>query len=387
MKPQRERNVKYIPGKNGSPAYYVTDFSCHGRRVRRFAGYTKEEARAYLATLRIAAREGKLEELVAPKPAGDIFGEYARTLLDSAEWKQKRSHRRDETSLDALNKTFRHVLLAEIKPAAVRMYMTKRVNSDGVMPATANRELSFLKSILYKAEYDDIIQANPIRGRRMKRLKEDNNREEHILELKLTDDQLRQLVDAGEDWFRVILRLAVSLGMRQGEILKAEWRDFNLALRTLRVRKENAKSKEERTVPLDPGLAVAIDTLPRIGQYIFSKPGGGRRKDVRKPFLAACKAAGIPTGRADGICFHDLRHYAARRLVKKTDVVTAQKILGWKTLDMVRTYVHPDDEDKRRAVEAVADELFPEAGRQKDVNSYNGQTENLRHGSGTEIAF
>jgi len=57
----------------------------------------------------------------------------------------------------------------------------------------------------------------------------------------------------------------------------------------------------------------------------------------------------IPSGRAADICFHDLRHYAARRLVKKTDVVTAQKILDWKTLDMVRRYVHPTDEDRRLA--------------------------------------
>jgi len=39
-------------------------------------------------------------------------------------------------------------------------------------------------------------------------------------------------------------------------------REFNLAFRTLRVRKENLKSKEELTLPLVPELAAAIDTLP-----------------------------------------------------------------------------------------------------------------------------
>jgi len=140
------------------------------------------------------------------------------------------------------------------------------------------------------------------------------------------------------------------------------------------VRKENSKSKEERIIPLDAELAVAIDTLPRIGQYIFSKPDGKRRLDVRKPFLAACKTAKIPTSRAAGICFHDLRHFAASRLVRETDVVTAQKILGWKTLDMVRRYVHPSDADKRNAVEAVASRLFK--GRQNPVNGkIDGVTE------------
>jgi integrase len=159
--------------------------------------------------------------------------------------------------------------------------------------------------------------------------------------------------------------------MRQGEILKAEWRDFNLVLRTLRVRKENAKSKEERIIPLGPELAAAIDTLPRLGQYIFSLPDGGRRLDVRKTWLAACKAADIPTSQAKGITFHDLRHFAASRLVKVTDVVTAQKILGWKTLDMVRRYVHPTDEDKRLAVEAVEAGFFRVQGRQNPVNDEN----------------
>jgi integrase len=371
-------NLVYIPATKDrkgreKPAHWQTEITVNYKRVRRYAGATKEEALIYLGELRKAAKEGKLDELIRPAKAlpGTTFGVYSRALLDSAEWKQKRSHRRDETSLDALNKAFKNVPLAEMTSGAVRMYMTRRVNGDGLRPGTVNRELSLLKSILYAAEFDNIIPSNPIRGRRVKRLQEDNNREQHILEMHITDDQLRKLVDAGGEWFGVVLRLAVELGMRQGEILKAEWRDFNLALRTLRVRKENAKSKEERTIPLGPGLAVAIDTLPRIGQYIFSLPDGGRRQDVRKPFLAACKAAGLKTSRAAGICFHDLRHFAASRLVKVTDVVTAQKILGWKTLDMVRRYVHPTDEDKRLAVEAVEVEFFPVAGRQKDVNDQN----------------
>jgi integrase len=374
---KKVRNLIQVQAKAGKPAHYVTEITLNYRRVRRFAGYTKAEALAYLAELRIATKHGKLDELIRPpRPLpGTNFGDYAKALLDSAEWRQKRSHRRDRTSLDALNKVFKNVPMAEITAGAVRTYMTRRVKDDGVKPGTANRELSLLKSVLFAAEYDNVIPSNPIRGRRVKRLQEDNNRERHILEMNISDDQLRRLVDAGGDWFGVVLRLAVTVGMRLGEILKAEWRDFSLPLRTLRVRKENAKSKEERVVPLDSELAVAIDTLPRIGQYIFSKPDGKRRLDVRKPFQAACKAVGIPTSRAAGICFHDLRHFAASRLVKETDVVTAQKLLGWKTLDMVRRYVHPSDEDKQKAVEAVAAGLF--RGRQNPVNGKNSEAEKV----------
>ncbi len=88
---KKEKNLKFIKGKDGEPDYYVTEITLNYRRVRRYAGRTKEEAKIYLSKLRIAAKEGRLEELISPRPAGDKFSEYARTLLDSEEWKVKRS--------------------------------------------------------------------------------------------------------------------------------------------------------------------------------------------------------------------------------------------------------------------------------------------------------
>ena len=72
---KRERNLVFVPAEDGKPAHYLTEVTLDYRRVRRFAGYTKEEARAYLAELRVAAKKGKLGELVKPKLAGDTFGE------------------------------------------------------------------------------------------------------------------------------------------------------------------------------------------------------------------------------------------------------------------------------------------------------------------------
>jgi integrase len=172
--------------------------------------------------------------------------------------------------------------------------------------------LSFLKSVLYRAEYDGIIDSNPIRGRRVKKLDENNHRERVINELGLTDDDLRRLVDAATPYLRPILKVALTTGMRQGEILKARWKDANLRLGTLGVPIENAKSKKERVVPIAPDLCGELDSLPRNGEYIFSNPDSGTgRKDVRGGFKAACDAAHIETGRKAGLVFHDLRHIAA----------------------------------------------------------------------------
>jgi hypothetical protein len=136
-KHREEKNLKFVKGCDGKPGYYITEITLNYRRVRRFAGHTKEEAKAYLAELRVAAKKGKLGELVNPKPAGDTFGEYARALLDSAQWKQKRSAARDETSLRALNQKFKNIAIDEIRPNMVRDYMTSRVKA-GLRPAAHN---------------------------------------------------------------------------------------------------------------------------------------------------------------------------------------------------------------------------------------------------------
>lgn len=365
---KREKNLVFVPANKDKPAHYLTEITLNYRRVRRFAGFTKEEARAKLAELRIAAKQGKLEETIKPEQPKDLFGEYARAVLDSAEWKSKRSAGRNDISLQHLNEDFKDSRLIDLKPGAVRRYVTRRIQEDGASPATVNREISFLKSILYAAEADEIIPSNPIRGRRVKKQPENNHREKAILGLNLTDDKIRDMVDVAAEYLKPILKIALTVGMRRDEILQMKWKDVDLRLGTVRIPAENAKSKRERVVPLDLEICADLDSLPRKSEYIFLNSETNQRiKDVRGSFAAACKAVGIKTGRPDGLVFHDLRHVAAYHLVKVTDIVTASKILGHASLDMTLRYVHPTDTDKYEAVRKVAENLF--RGRQKDVNA------------------
>jgi integrase len=247
--------------------------------------------------------------------------------------------------------------------------MTGR-RGEGKSPATVNRELSFLKSVLYAAEYDGLIASNPIRGRRVKKLEEANSREKTILGMNLNDDALRRLVDCAAPHFKPILKIALITGMRRGEILKMRWTDVDFRLGTIRVPQENSKTKRERRVPIDAVIVEALDSIERKGEYVFVNGWtGDRRHDVDEAFRAACERAEIPSGRRRGLVFHDLRHLAAYRLVKVTDIVTASKILGHASIQMTMRYVHPTEKDKREAVEKVGENLF--RGRQKDVNAQN----------------
>lgn len=363
-KQTEERNLVFVPAKDGKAAYWQTEITLNYYRVRRYAGRTKEEARAFLAELRIAAKEKRLDALLRPeKPAGNTFGVYAKTLLDSAEWKAKRSHRRDEASLKRLNHVFKNIRLEDINPAVTRKYMTERIERNRVSPATVNRELSFLKSVLYAAEYDQVIVSNPIRGRRVKKFKENNSREKKILDMNLDDAAQARLIDCANGDLEIILEIALLTGMRQGEILKMKWKDVDFRLGEIRIPEENAKSKRERFIPMDGEIVAALDSIERKSEYVFFNPETGKHiMDVRRSFKAVLKAAKI-----EGLRFHDLRHLAASRLVKVTDVVTASKILGHSSLDMTLRYVHSTQRDRHAAIEKASENLF--RGRQKDVNA------------------
>ena len=373
-----EKNLKFVQAKSGERSYYLTDITLNYRRIRRFAGWTKAEARDYLAKLRLAAKEGKLEEIIRPKRrAENTFGEYARNLLNSAEWKAKRSASRNEISLNNLNRVFKDIPLQDINPGLVRKYVSLRTE-EGVAPATINREISFLKSVLYAAEFDGIIASNPIRGRRVKKLEEASSREKSILSLKLSDDDLVRLCDSAAPHFRPILELALITGMRRGEILKMKWKDVDFGLRVIRVPAENSKTKRERFIPISANLIRLLDSIEKKGDYVFMNEWTGKRKKrIEKAFKIACEKAGIAHSRKNGgITFHDLRHIAAYRLVKVTDVVTASKILGHASIQMTMRYVHPTEKDKREAIEKAAENLF--RGRQKDVNDQSaGHLEGL----------
>jgi integrase len=373
--PKREKNLAFVPAQGNMPAHFVTEITIRGRRIRRLAGYTKAQAQKFLNDLRGEAYEGRLEEFLDPKPEGsDSFERYTSGIIESETWKQKRSYVRDQYTFARLKAFFKEKqvdAIAEITPAAVQDYINTRRTVDGVSPATVNREIAFLRSILYLAVEDGLIESNPLRARkgssRKWRLDEDNSREEKVLR-HLSDVAVRKLIDAADDYLKPILKIAAMTGMRRGEILKMEWRHVNLEIGSIFIPRENSKSKRERWVPIDPIIFNALAGQSRASEYVFINPATGQPwKSLEEAFGRACEAAGIPCGRTRGIVFHDLRHYAASSLVKVTDIVTASRILGHSDVKMTMRYVHPSEADKRLAMERVGERLFPP--RQEDANA------------------
>jgi integrase len=159
----------------------------------------------------------------------------------------------------------------------------------------------------------------------------------------LSAEQSRAFLAAARgDRFEALYVVALTCGLRQGEILGLKWSDANLGTNTLRVNRQiqrhrdgdglifsEPKNASRRTVPL---TATAVEALKRHGKrqaeekmrvgslyedggLLFASEIGtplDAQNIVNRSFKPLLKRAGLPS-----IRFHDLRHTCATLLLAK----------------------------------------------------------------------
>lgn len=342
-KPKKERNLKQIDGK-----WYV-DFTFNKKRIRQFGGYTKEQARTTLAKLRIE----KLDEKLGYKKPGNqeavSFEQFAKDFINLYSKQNKKSWKRDETSLKSLKPFFKGKMIQDIGSELIERYKAKRKTE--VSPATVNREIAFLKTVFNKAAEWGRLESSPLKN--VKKFKEPNPKDRI-----LTPDEMNTLIEVAENHLKPILIIALNTGMRRGEILGLKWENVNLSKRHIHI--EDSKSGKSRDIPMNSLVIEALSTIHQNSEYVFFNPKTKRPiQDVKKAFKTACKNTNIK-----GVRFHDLRHTAGTRMVEAgVDLVTIKEILGHSTIQMTMRYCHPTPENRRKAVEKLAD--FYEQTRQK----------------------
>ncbi|MCW4042874.1 MAG: tyrosine-type recombinase/integrase [Candidatus Bathyarchaeota archaeon] len=341
-KPKKERNLKLIDGK-----WYV-DFTFNKKRIRKFGGYTKEQARNTLAKMRIE----KLDERLGfkkPKQSDIAFDQFAREFIEIYSKQNKKSWKRDEFSLISLRPFFKGKTIQDIGPEFVERYKAKRKTE--VSPATVNRDLAFLKTMFNKAVEWGRLESSPVTN--VKKFKEPNSKERI-----LNASEMTRLIDAANNHLKPILIIALNTGMRRGEILSLKWENVNPLKRCIHL--EDSKAGKSRDIPMNGLVVEALSAIRQDHVYVFYNPmTGGPLKDIKTAFKTACKNAEIKDLR-----FHDLRHTSATKMIEiGVDIVTLSRILGHSTIQMTTRYCNPNAETMKNAVDKLAD--FYEQTRQK----------------------
>lgn len=176
-----------------------------------------------------------------------------------------------------------------------------------------------------------------------------------------TDEQARRFLDAATgDRFQAAYVLALTTGMREGEILGLQWGDVDLAAGTLSVQRAvqevrsrvvvgEPKSKKSRRLIALPELATAAlkdqrERLLALGQtasaWVFPNADGKASRPsvlAQRSFKRITKNAELPA-----IRFHDLRHTAATLLFAQgVHPKIVQERLGHSSISLtLDTYSH-----------------------------------------------
>jgi integrase len=273
------------------------------------------------------------------------------TFSTFADWYEKhvvahqRSAERGREILKVLRAAFGPRPLQAIEARDVIEWRSVRVRE--VAASTCNRELDVLKA-MFRTAVPAHLETSPLIGLRRLRVE---RRETFVLSLEAE----QRLLDVLEPRDRALIVCALDTLMRLSDVLNLRReQDRNSYLVV-----EDPKVKPYR-VPVSSRLRVALDGLPKTGQYYFAHRRVAEsprdwRSGIASMLERACLKAKIPYGqRRGGLTFHALRHTGATRLVEHgVSIRIVQEIGGWQSLRQLERYAHPSDAVKRAAVELI----------------------------------
>ncbi|MGH9751849.1 MAG: tyrosine-type recombinase/integrase [Blastocatellia bacterium] len=310
------------------PGFWITWTDAQGRRRRRKTDAGNiTQAKQILSAELLRVEQARM---LGHQPPGDeIFSEVADRYLkyQKARLTPKAFEREDGIVRKHLKPKFGAQKAATIRKVDIQGYVTEA--STLRSPYSVQKELVVLKHLFSLAVEWEIVPANPARD--VKGPKTPAGRVRY-----LQPTELKAVLQACPEGLRQIVALAVSTGMRRGEICDLRYMDVDLSNK--RIMPPQTKNGDTRIIYLNE---MATMVFKSVGWNEETKPGerifaAWTPEHVTVRFGRICENLKIPDFR-----FHDLRHTAASWMrMSGADIHTVAQLLGHKDLRMAARYQH-----------------------------------------------
>lgn len=367
----------------GSNVWWIHWYDHNGNRHRQKIGTFAEAKRRRGEVKSIVHRvKKKLEHPQALVDAGFLDRSHLGlnselTLRDFVkdclpELKQKRTWKDQERFAKDWVRLIGSLKLAEVAAKHAVKRRTARLER-GKAPATCNREVEFLRSLLNRAVRDGHLQVNPLA--KLKDLPENNKR---IRWLRFDEEERLYQQLSPEDF--EIVAFAMDMGLRRSKVFGLAWRDVHLEGQGW-VDVKDAKAGSSRQVPIMTDRVRALlerRKTSQRGPWVFPstarhRRGKGEERGRRKwenhlngdGFCKRKYRPAVERARIDDLTFHDLRHTFCSRLVMAgVPLRTVMELAGHKNFQTTLRYSH------------LAPESFTAAS--STLNEYNRARRHLR---------
>jgi integrase len=251
--------------------------------------------------------------------------------------------------------------LAEVRRADVVELLDDLQNKKGFR-AQVNRVRSQLLAAFNWAVEREIVETNPAAGIKKRKIEVSRQRV-------LTDDELRSIWRAAEqlsDPSQSLVKALILTGQRRDEVREMRWSEVDEKRPVWLLPAARNKGKRDHEIPLSPAVVTLLDSLPRLGPFVFTVSG-------RKPYAGQKRLKAI-LDRESGVkgwMFHDFRRTASTgmgALHVSQDAI--DRVLNHAKGTLAGTYNRHDYLDqKRRALDAWAEHVAFVVGDARDAGN------------------
>ncbi len=233
----------------------------------------------------------------------------------------------------------------------ILLQFAKRRAKQGAGPVTIGIDISFIGTILEHAAavHGIAVPTEQVRLARIALNRLGLVAKSAERDRRPTQDELDAIITASETNLRLIIPLArlvkfaVATAMRQDEICRVQFEDFNAQQSTLMIRQRKhprQKNSNDQVIPLvaDAGYNPAVliaEQEQRLGRntgFIFPYDS----RSVGSAFRRVCRDLAI-----EDLHFHDLRHEGISRLFEADwDIPQVAAVSGHRDWKMLQRYTH-----------------------------------------------
>lgn len=228
--------------------------------------------------------------------------------------------------------------LSHINEGRLKAHLDIRI-ANGLSHRTANHTIRIIKTFLTWAVRSNKLAKNTIAH--MNRYKVDQ-----VEPRFLKADEVRQVLEAAKNTrIYLVMAIAVYTGMRQGEIIRLEWKDIDFEANGITVR--FSKPGKFRKIPLHGDLAKILEENRQKSGLVYN----GTVRTIEWELVLIRRA--LPD--IAHFRFHDLRHTFASLLIKSgVDIYTVSKLLGHAQVTTTQIYSHLYEDHVQDAVKKLS---------------------------------
>lgn len=339
-------------GYKGIYYLYYKDESTGNKRKISTKTKQKSKANEFLQTFKAKDRT-----LISQKASPTNLSDLKNEIINYVSYNLNKSTvKLYERCFNILFKTITNKPIRYITLHDIEKFKESRLNEVSV--STVNIDLRTCKAIFNLAVKWKWLDNNPVNGVKLLKVPQKDI-------LCFTEDELNLIFDTVTNTtVSNVVKFALYTGCRLNEILNIQFKDINLAEKTIAIRNKadfKTKSGKVRFIPISNKLLEVIQKMLKQDenilklynpeQYLFNKNNFKYNKDyISKSFKKSLRKVGIP----ERFHFHCLRHTFITKLIKNgVNINYVKELAGHSNISTTMHYIHIATEDLRNAVNQI----------------------------------